>query len=229
VPQALPWETLNQVITAVAVAPDAPQVHLSAGFYDLLTTRVRLSPSHDVPLLTVGKACLSRQQSVIKATLDYVVAAVLLASLSPAIALMVTWQRLRGDRHLLERRSVAGGGGQIFGVLRFRSSAPFQSALLCKLPGLVNVLRGQLSIVGPHPMDAGDATLSPVMTAGLRPGLTGPWRDVEDPAEQSVRDLYYVRAYSVSLDAQVLFRRVRSRFRRRPRVAAADLVVERAQ
>ena len=76
---------------------------------------------------------------------------------------------------------------------------------------LLNVLAGQLSIVGPRPLDAGVAPDRGVSTARLRPGLTGPWREVDDPEEQSLLDLYYIRSYSIWLDLQVLFHRLRAR------------------
>ena len=84
---------------------------------------------------------------------------------------------------------------------------------MCKLPGLVNVLRGQLSLVGPRPIAADDHGTSARGTSilSVRPGLTGPWRQVKDVNEQALLDLYYIRSYSVWLDLQVLFRRITSR------------------
>ncbi len=229
VPQALPWETLNQVITAAAMAPDGPRIHVSAGYYDLLTTRVKFSASHDIPLLTVNQARLTGPQRVMKAALDYAIATALLIACSPAVGLLLVWQRLHGRRRIVERRRVVGATGVPFDLLTFGSTAPFDSAILRKLPGLLNVLSGQLTIVGPRPVDAADAGSRPGLTARLRPGLTGPWREVEDPAEQSVRELYYIRAYSVMLDLQVLFRRVRSHLRRSGTGANPALSVERSQ
>ncbi|MBV9100419.1 MAG: sugar transferase [Candidatus Dormibacteraeota bacterium] len=215
-PQALPWETLNQLLTAAAVTPDGPRVHLSAGFYDLLTTSVRFHERHRVALLTLNKARLSRRETVVKRVLDCSVAALLLVCFAPVIALMALWQAAHGKRPLLERREVRGGRGEPFGVLRFRSPAPFRSDFVQKLPGLLNVLRGHLSVVGPRPVDAGDVPSDFVLMARLKPGLTGPWREIDDAAEQSLLDLYYIRAYSVALDIQVLSRRLRNRLPRRP-------------
>ena len=79
-----------------------------------------------------------------------------------------------------------------------------------KLPGLWNVLAGQLSIVGPRPHPD---SVGPNGRASLRirPGLTGLWRQAEDPTAQDVLDLYYVRNYSLWLDLQILFNRGKSR------------------
>jgi lipopolysaccharide/colanic/teichoic acid biosynthesis glycosyltransferase len=228
VPQALPWETLNQVIVSAATAPDGPRIHVSAGFYDLLTTRVKLSASHDIPLLTINQARLTGSQRVIKVALDYVIASALLIALSPAAAVLVAWQRLHGREGILDRRRVLGATGTAFDLLTFRSTAPFDSAVLRKLPGLLNVLAGQLTVIGPRPIDAADAESRPEVTAGLRPGLTGPWREVEDPAEQSIREMYYIRAYSIMLDIQVLVRRARSHLRKPRTGMSSALSIERS-
>lgn len=229
VPQALPWETLNQVITSAATAPDGPRIHLSAGFYDLLTTRVKLSASHDIPLLTVNQARLTGPQKVIKAALDYVIASALLIAFSPAVGVLVVWQRLHGRQGIVERRRVLGATGTAFDLLTFRSTAPFDSSILRKLPGLLNVLTGRLTLVGPRPIDAADAGSRPTLIAGLRPGLTGSWREVDDPAEQSIREMYYIRAYSVVLDLQVLVRRARSHLRKPRAGLNSALSIERSQ
>jgi FlaA1/EpsC-like NDP-sugar epimerase len=59
VPQALPWETLQGVLAEAVSTTNGMKVHLSAGYYDLLTSGVRLSERNHVPLLTVEKAALT--------------------------------------------------------------------------------------------------------------------------------------------------------------------------
>ncbi len=212
-PQALPWETLQDLILVSATRANGLQVHLSAGFYDMLTAGVRFSERSHVPLLTLRKARLSPVERAVKAVLDRGLATILLLGLSPALLVMLAWQRRHAGRPLLDRRRVLGARGAAFDLLSFHSSAPFASNLLAKLPGLLNVLRGQLSLVGPRPMSEAEArTLSMPLTA-IQPGLTGPWRHGADPTEQATLDVYYVRSYSVWLDIAVLFERAMVRLR----------------
>jgi len=114
----------------------------------------------------------------------------------------------------IDRERVLGRNLVTFDLLRFRSSFPFQSDFLRKLPGLLNVLRGQLSLVGPRPMSEEEAkTRGGMPLTTIQPGLTGPWRQAADPAEQATLDLYYVRSYSVWLDVAVLYERAMFRLR----------------
>jgi FlaA1/EpsC-like NDP-sugar epimerase len=96
-PHALPWETLRDLILVSATRANGLQVHLSAGFYDMLTAGVRFSERNHVPLLTLRKARLSPVERAIKAVLDRALATLLLVGLSPVMLVMVAGQRRRAD------------------------------------------------------------------------------------------------------------------------------------
>ena len=217
VPQALPWETLQRLMLESATQSSGLRLHLSAGIYDLFTTGVRLSERNHVPLLTLNKARLTGFESAFKMTLDYGLASFLLIVFTPAFILIAAGFRARGIRPVLHRRPVVGRYGRRFHQLSFASAPPVGGDLMRKLPGLLNVLMGQLSIVGPRPFDETEAagTRDQDSTMTIRPGLTGPWRQADDPVDQVLLDLYYIRSYSIWLDLQVLFRRLRSRLHRR--------------
>jgi exopolysaccharide biosynthesis polyprenyl glycosylphosphotransferase len=84
---------------------------------------------------------------------------------------------------------------------------------LDELPQLINVLRGDMALVGPRPPLPGEVA---GYTDGVRrrllvkPGMTGLWQvsgRSDLSWEESVRlDLYYVENWSLSLDAQILWR-----------------------
>src|SRR5438094_8107275 len=110
-PNALPWETLRELMVVSATRANGLRVHLSAGFYDLLTAGVRFSERNHVPLLTLRKARLSAVERVIKGVLDRGLATILLLGLSPALLVMLAWQRRAAGRPLLDRRRVLGARG----------------------------------------------------------------------------------------------------------------------
>jgi lipopolysaccharide/colanic/teichoic acid biosynthesis glycosyltransferase len=217
VPQALPWETVQSLMSEAA-APDGLRVHLSPGFYELLVTNVRLLERNRVPLLTVTKAALTPFETAFKRTLDYLLATALLLAFAPALAFSALWLKAHGSGQVLERRRVRGRYGKPFTQLAFSSTGPLRSDFIRKLPGLFNVLAGQLSLVGPRPgrFDEPGGPAPGLRLVTIRPGLTGPWRQVMDPDEQAILDLYYIRSYSIWLDLHVLFARLKARLRRPP-------------
>jgi lipopolysaccharide/colanic/teichoic acid biosynthesis glycosyltransferase len=210
IPNALPWETLQNLMAVATTDASGLRVHLSAGVYDLLTTGVRLSERNRVPLLTLRSLRLTAGEEAAKRGLDLGLAMFLLVAFSPLVVLEATRLRLKGSA-VLERRDVVSRDGRSFRLLAFPLDLAVRSELVRKLPGLWNVLAGQLSIVGPRPQPAIVQPHSPALK--VRPGLTGLWRQADEHTEQDVLDLYYVRNYSLWLDLQILFARFKARLR----------------
>jgi lipopolysaccharide/colanic/teichoic acid biosynthesis glycosyltransferase len=90
-----------------------------------------------------------------------------------------------------------------------------------EFPQLVNVVRGEMSLVGPRPLPAenGDFLGDVRRRLLVRPGITGLWQ-VSGRSDLSwddaVRlDLYYVDNWSLTTDLQILFRTVAVVLRRK--------------
>lgn len=93
---------------------------------------------------------------------------------------------------------------------------------LDELPQLVNVLRGEMSLVGPRPLPAyhyyGLTERVRVLRDRVRPGITGLWQ-VSCRSESGIEgmerwDTYYVRNWSIWLDFVILFRTFRAVLKR---------------
>lgn len=86
-------------------------------------------------------------------------------------------------------------------------------ASLDELPQLLNVLRGEMSLIGPRPIVAEEVQKyggSYDLAAKVRPGLTGLWqvsgRNTLPYSERVALDLYYIRDWSIWLDLYVLIK-----------------------
>jgi len=82
---------------------------------------------------------------------------------------------------------------------------------LDELPQLINVLKGEMSFVGPRPLVLSEMNRLPraaLERLNVRPGLTG-FAQAEDregaPEERLARDIWYVRNYSLWVDARIVF------------------------
>jgi exopolysaccharide biosynthesis polyprenyl glycosylphosphotransferase len=122
----------------------------------------------------------------------------------------------------LRRQNEAGGGlfkirddprtTRVGGILR-RSS-------LDELPQLLNVLRGDMSLVGPRPLVVDEDALVLGLDRSrlhLTPGMTGPWQvlGTRPPMQEMVGiDWLYVSNWSLWLDIKILFRTVTHVLRR---------------
>jgi exopolysaccharide biosynthesis polyprenyl glycosylphosphotransferase len=92
---------------------------------------------------------------------------------------------------------------------------------LDELPQLFNVLRGELSLVGPRPILPQEATFSPSRTAllhSVKSGVTGLWqvsgRSNLSFEERIELELFYAQNWSFWLDIKILFKTVAVVFRR---------------
>ena len=135
--------------------------------------------------------------AVAKRGFDLIVAALLLIVLSPILITIAVLIRIRDGSPVLFRQERVGRHGVAFRVLKFRTmrSTPgaqvtiqgdtritrvgrrLRAHRLDELPQLINVLTGDMSLVGPRPELARYVSLFPeeyrqILT--LRPGITGP-------------------------------------------------------
>jgi lipopolysaccharide/colanic/teichoic acid biosynthesis glycosyltransferase len=127
-----------------------------------------------------------------KRALDIAAAALLLLLLAPVMAAVALAVRRRLGAPVLFVQARAGRDGQPFWLLKFRSMAPgdapdaerlscfgrrLRASGLDELPQLLNVLRGEMSLVGPRPLPLHYLPhYSPRQALALRarPGIAGP-------------------------------------------------------
>lgn len=196
-----------------------------------------------------------------KRLFDLCFAALALLALSPVLALVALLVRIRLGAPVIFRQQRPGQGGQPFTLYKFRSMTNARDAQgnllpdarrltrfgrflrrssLDELPELINVLRGDMSLVGPRPLLLRYLpyfTERERLRLQVRPGITG-WAQIHGRnnatwSERLARDVWYVENRGMLLDLTILARTVASVLRSEGVVVDAgsrmrDLDVERA-
>lgn len=183
-----------------------------------------------------------------KRALDVATAAVMLVVLAPVLVLTASVVRLSGPGPIFHRGWRVGRNGQPFRILKFRTMSPsapaggeitvdhdprvtrvgrvLRATKVDELPQLINVLRGEMCLVGPRPESPRFvAHYAPEQRAVLsvRPGITGPSQIRFRAEERLLRgpdpehyylttvmpaklamDLEYVRSHSLLGDLKIL-------------------------
>jgi lipopolysaccharide/colanic/teichoic acid biosynthesis glycosyltransferase len=169
--------------------------------------------------------------------LDVVVATVALILCAPLLAIAIAAIRLGGHGPAIYRQRRVGKDGQVFELLKLRTMVQGSDPVgvgtvvtrddprvtrvgqllrrfsLDEIPNLVNVLRGEMSIVGPRPTIAAQVdAYTPRQRRRLevKPGMTG-WAQVRGragiPWEERIElDVWYVDNRSLVLDLRILGR-----------------------
>jgi sugar transferase (PEP-CTERM system associated) len=185
-------------------------------------------------------------RNLVKRGFDLSVSSALLLITLPIMALTALAIRLESRGSIIYRQERVGLGGRVFTVYKFRSMENdaekdgkpqwakmndpritrigrfIRKTRIDELPQLMNVLRGDMSFVGPRPERPAfvDELAKKVPYYGVRhsvkPGVTG-WAQVrlaygasvEDAVRKLENDLYYVKNHSLFLDLLILLETVR--------------------
>lgn len=180
-----------------------------------------------------------------KRLVDLAFAAVGLVVLSVVVPIVAVANRRWNRGPLLYRQLRVGKDGEPFEILKLRTMEPagpgvdavwtattddritpfgglLRRSHLDELPQVVNILRGELSLVGPRPeqlhyVEELSQKIAFFETRHVvRPGLTG-WAQVkqgyaaseDDAFDKLQHDFYYLRRQSLTLDARILWRTTR--------------------
>ncbi|HZS94704.1 MAG TPA: sugar transferase [Chloroflexota bacterium] len=221
---------LQELDVDVRVLPD---------LFEMVAMKARVDDFYGLPLISVTQPSITPVQARIKRAFDLVVAGILLVLLSPLLAAIAIWVRLDSRGPIVIRQERVGAGGKTFRMLKFRTmnwkpeeldrAHPKRAAdpritrvgrrlrrtSLDELPQLWNVIKGDMSLVGPRPeLPAIVESYEPWQWKRfvVPPGMTG-WWQVNGRSERSMHlnteiDLFYVQNYSILLDLRILARTV---------------------
>jgi lipopolysaccharide/colanic/teichoic acid biosynthesis glycosyltransferase len=176
----------------------------------------------------------------VRRAFDVTLAAAALVASAPVLAVAIIAIRLESRGHPIFRQRRVGLHGREFDVLKLRTmvagaenlgaglvveqgdarvtrvGALLRRTSLDEVPNLVNVLRGEMAIIGPRPtvpVQVAQYTDRQRLRLNVRPGITG-WAQVNGraslPWSQRIElDLHYIEHRSLLLDLQILWRTAR--------------------
>jgi lipopolysaccharide/colanic/teichoic acid biosynthesis glycosyltransferase len=185
------------------------------------------------------RVCDARIPAVLRRILDIVASALALALLSPLLALAALAIKLDSRGPVLYRQRRAGRDAEQFDVLKLRTmvdgaerigaglaidagdarvtrvGALLRRFSIDELPNLVNVLRGEMTLIGPRPtlpVQVEQYSERQLGRLAVKPGITG-WAQVNGRAslpwsERIELDLYYIEHRSFALDVRIVMRTV---------------------
>ncbi len=222
---------LTEETVTIKVVPDLVQfVSLQSDIEEL----------DGLPIISISDNPLYGWNLVIKRSVDVVFSALAIFLLAPLMALIALVVKLESPGPVFYRQEREGLDRKVFNMLKFRSmrtdaesnSGPvwaskgddrrtrigafLRTTSLDELPQLYNVLKGDMSLVGPRPerpvfIDDFKKTIPKYMLRmKMKAGLTGwaqvnGWRGNTSLEKRIEFDLYYIQNWSLGFDFKILF------------------------
>ena len=232
----------NDIYTLInRLYPRNVEISVVPSLYDMLTGAAMIDEVSDQPLIHITEHKMSDTELCIKRAFDIIVSATMLVLLSPLyfILTLLVWYSSKGP--VFYRQERIGLHGLPFEIIKFRtmcvhaeSEIPQLSAdndpritkvgkwmrkyRLDELPQFWNILRGDMSIVGPRPErryfinQIEEKAPYYCMIYKIRPGLTS-WGPIKvgytDTLDKMIRrlnyDIVYIENMSLTLDIKIMF------------------------
>jgi len=247
---ALPEATHEELLDIIsACESERATVRVFPDLFQIVASDLRISDLDGLPLLTVRDVALRGWRLTVKHAMDLVGSAVGLVLLSPFLLFIALLIKLDSKGPVFYTQLRVGLDGKPFPIIKFRSMRPdaeqetgpvwateddprktrlgefLRRTSLDELPQLINVLLGDMSLVGPRPerpvfVDQFRQVIPRYMERHKeKAGLTG-WAQVNglrgdtSIVERTKYDLYYIENWSLLFDLKIIVRQIINQFRR---------------
>lgn len=218
-------------------------IYVIPTLYELLMVKSHITSVDDTMVMAVKPFGLTWEQKFIKRAFDIIVSIIILIASSPIfllVSIFIKFENPKGSIFYKQKR--IGKGNEEFTILKFRSmienaesiSGPvlasrddtrvtkvgklIRATRLDELPQLINVIKGDMSLVGPRPEREYFINTYKKLHESyeyrntVRPGITGyaqiMGRYSTDVKDKLTYDLYYIRSYHFWLDIVILLRTI---------------------
>jgi len=203
----------------------------------------KLNRIDDLPLLEIKQLSLTIEQKIVKRALDLIISIIGTIILSPLMLFVAAAIKISDGGNIFYSQDRITENGKIFKVLKFRSmvvnaekiSGPMlaidndpritkigkyiRATRIDELPQIFNILKGDMSVVGPRPerpfyvdkftKEIADYKYRTLVKAGLT-GLAQVLGKYNTVPEDKVRyDIMYIKNYSILLDIKLIFQTIK--------------------
>ena len=213
--------------------------------YEILSGQARTSQIYGIPLIDIMPELMPEWEKKLKRLMDILISLLLLIISSPILIIAAAAIKIDSEGPVLFKQERLGQNGKPFKVLKFRSmikdaekyTGPVWSqkddprvtrmgkfvrkARIDEIPQMINVLKGEMSLVGPRPeREFFVEKLSKEIPyykrrLKVRPGVTG-WAQIKHKYDETIEDvkiklrydLFYIENMSIRMDLKILLRTV---------------------
>jgi exopolysaccharide biosynthesis polyprenyl glycosylphosphotransferase len=225
-------DTLEQTEVIINIIPD---------MYDIVSGFVKVNYLFSIPLITLHSDMMPLWQRLIKKLIDIIVSVLVLICLSPLLLIIAIWIKTDSDGPIIYSQERVGLKGVPFTIYKFRTmfnkaeiNEPLLSSAndqritkvgsflrklrLDELPQFINVLKGEMSIVGPRPER--QFFINQIIEKAphyynlqkVLPGITS-WGQVKYGYAENINqminrltfDIIYIENRSLALDFKIMF------------------------
>ncbi len=221
------------------------KVNIEPDLYDIFTGQTRAQNLYGIPLIEVSTQLLKPWQEVIKRIFDITFSLAIIILGFPLWALVASIIKLESKGPIFYTQPRVGKDGKVFKIYKFRSMVTnadkqkqqwtsvndprvtkfgwfTRKTHLDEVPQFLNVLIGNMSVVGPRPeqpkyVEEFSKEVSYYKRRlKVRPGITGWWQvkytahelNVEEIKNRLKDDFYYIENMSLKLDIEIIIRTV---------------------
>ena len=221
------------------------QDHLSdikvvPGAYEFINLRGGIDELDGLPFVSLRNSPLYGWNKIFKRLFDLTLGSILIAILSPLLVIIGLLVKISSKGPILYRQERVGMDGHSFRIIKFRTmrvdaeheTGPvwaeaddprrttigsfLRKTSLDELPQLFNVLKGEMSLVGPRPerpnfvKEFRKRIPSYILRHKIKAGMTGwaqtnGWRGNTSLEKRIEHDLFYIQHWSIGFDLKILF------------------------
>jgi len=241
---ALDLSNYSKILEILKVASKyTVNIRIIPDLFQLLTLKASIQDLDGFPVISIDEVSLRGMKSLVKRVTDIVVSSLLLVFLAPLILLVAILIKMTSKGSVFYHQERVGLDGRKFILHKFRTmitdAEKETGPVMCKpgdsritktgkilrkfsldeIPQLVNVLKGEMSLIGPRPerpvfvKDFKEKIPKYMLRHKVKSGITG-WAQIhglrqDTPIDKRLEyDFYYIQNWSLALELKIIWKTI---------------------